>query len=128
MITVANGRVDGWLGEYIGRRMRNRPGSVLGNPYKIEAKTEAAHLIAVELYGQHLWGIVHRGWKRASPANRAILLELQRLLDLAIKGDLTLDCWCKPLPCHGDVVKCVLTYAIDKNHRFVPSHKEVDFE
>ena len=121
MINIANGRVDGWTGQYIGRKMRNRPGSALGNPYKVEAKTEAAHLISVELYGQRLWGVVHRGWTLASPQDRTVLTELQRLLDLSIEGDLTLTCWCKPLPCHGDVIKTVLEWAIAEDHRFVPS-------
>jgi len=34
--------------------------------------------------------------------------ELIRLAELSKEGDLTLICWCTPLPCHGDVIKDAL--------------------
>lgn len=34
--------------------------------------------------------------------------EIWRLVELARTGDVTLLCWCAPLPCHGDVVKQVV--------------------
>jgi hypothetical protein len=46
--------------------------------------------------------------------NEVILNELWRLVEIGRKKELVLLCWCKPLPCHGDVVKSCLEW-MDKN-------------
>lgn len=35
-------------------------------------------------------------------------LEIARLRVLARGGPLELDCYCSPLPCHGDVLRAIL--------------------
>lgn len=76
-------------GEYIGRP------SVLGNQFIIVRDGSRAEVI--ELY--RAW--LRRQWKEHKPARRE-LIKLAR--DLKVYGKLRLVCWCKPLPCHGDVI------------------------
>lgn len=113
IIRVANGRVDGWIGEYIGRPMPRhveavvRRGSVLGNPYKPAAHTAPHHLKACHAYKAWLWGQINGGL-----ATTGVRMELQRLKVLSLRPEgVTLICWCSPLPCHGDVIKGAIEWA-----------------
>ena len=75
-------------GEYIGRP------SALGNPFVIGRDGNRDEVIAK--YRVWLWGeIKKRG---------AVYNELLRLAKLDIDGEVTLVCYCKPVPCHGDVI------------------------
>ena len=44
-------------------------------------------------------------WERIESAETSILNPLRELAERANEGDLYLACYCKPLPCHGDVLK-----------------------
>ena len=80
---------------YVGRTCARVPGSALGNPY---------HRQPGEAHGATL--ARYRQWLRAHyRAGGVVRQELERLADLAAAGDLVLGCWCKPHPCHGDVIK-----------------------
>ena len=86
---------------YIGRTCSGLTGSILGNPHKVGwcpvCKTRHERGSTIELY---------REWLRAEyRKNGEVRRELERLADLAEQGSLVLGCWCKPAPCHGDVVK-----------------------
>jgi HK97 family phage portal protein len=71
---------------YIGRP------SPLGNPYKIGPDGTRDEVIAK-----------YAAWLPTDPAAQA---EISALSNRLRNGeDLTLLCWCSPLPCHGDVVK-----------------------
>ena len=80
---------------YIGRTCSGLTGSVLGNPFKRQAGQAPGSTLDD-----------YRAWLRAEyRKNGAVRQELERLADLATKGNLVLGCWCKPAPCHGDVVR-----------------------
>jgi hypothetical protein len=86
-------------GVYVGR------GSVLGNKFRIGVDGNRKEVIGK--YRMWLWGEIKRN-------NEVILNELWRLVEIGRKKELVLLCWCKPLPCHGDVVKSCLEW-MDKN-------------
>lgn len=74
---------------YIGNRIRfhpkKYPQSKWGNPFKIGKDGTREEVI-----------IKYRKWLLSNPEL------LKQLPELCGK---TLGCWCKPLPCHGDVIK-----------------------
>ncbi len=80
---------------YVGRECYGFKGSVLANPFKRRARQAPGST----LDDYRAW--LRAEWKRGG----AVRQELERLADLAAAGNLTLGCWCKPDPCHGDVVK-----------------------
>lgn len=86
-------------GIYIGR------GSVLGNKFRIGV--DGSRKEVIEKYRMWLWGEIKRN-------NRVVVNELWRLIEIGREKDLVLLCWCKPLPCHGDVVKSCIEW-MDKN-------------
>lgn len=80
-------------GEYIGR------GSPLGNPFiigKHGTREEVIEKYSVYLKDQ----IVKR--------NAEIINELKRIYILSTTQNVVLLCFCKPLPCHGQVIIDVL--------------------
>lgn len=99
-IIVASKR-NGAVGEYVGRP------SPLGNPFSHTDGTLAQYRVAtreeaVAKYADWLHARIMEG-------NRAVTRELERLGKLAEeRGELTLVCWCAPLPCHADVIREVL--------------------
>jgi hypothetical protein len=91
---------------YIGRAVRNRKASPLGNPFRI--KDEYERPAAIEQY---------RAWlteqmESDTPARREIHRIAEFAAGLAEDTPLGLVCWCKEADrevlCHGDVVKGVL--------------------
>lgn len=87
------------VGEYIGR------GSPLGNPWPIRGFDTREIVIA--RYRVYLRQQIENG-------NISVISELERLGNIAITtGKLNIQCFCSPLPCHGDVIKEVLESAIN---------------
>ena len=74
---------------YIGR------GSKWGNPFVIGRNGGRAEVIAK--YRRYLWARIEQGQ-----------VSLDDLLALDGKR---LGCFCKPLPCHGDVIKAAVEWA-----------------
>ena len=97
-ITVVN-KHHKQTGEYIGR------GSPLGNPYPIDVLNGQTREVVIRDY---------RAWLKSQIYYNvpAVCNELNRLVDLAQQGELKLQCFCAPLPCHGDVIKQVLLEAM----------------
>ena len=95
MIVVANVKW-GQPGVYIGRAVRCHPASVLSNPYPIIPGRTRAQAIAA-----------YRVWlaERVAAGDEAIMEELKRIKGLSRIGDVRLNCWCRPLACHGQVIK-----------------------
>jgi hypothetical protein len=83
---------DGAVRVYIGRP------SPLGNPYQIGQQGSRAEVI--EQYEQWL--------KNELRGGGMVRKELERLARIAAEHPLELECWCKPLACHGDVLKRVI--------------------
>jgi len=110
MITVRIGHVNRDAGEYIGRPMRDRPGSPLGNQERIDhpitSRTNRAKCI--EKYRAWIWRYV--------PGDNVVYAEIRRLFALARRPEgVTLTCWCRDTSqtspaCHGDVIKSVLEW------------------
>ena len=95
-VVVVNVRRERPVGMvYIGRRCAGLEGSVLGNPFR----RQAGQTPGSTLNDYRAW--LRDEWKRGG----AVRQELERLADLAEQGNLVLGCWCKPDPCHGDVIK-----------------------
>ena len=83
-------------GIYIGRPFFGRKGSPLRNPFK-QAKGEP-NGATLDRYRQYLTAEIAAG-------NPAILEELARIQQARRDGEVMLICWCKPNPCHGDIIK-----------------------
>lgn len=111
-ITVANGRQVGFTGLdklYIGRAnphpKYNLPGSVLGNPYSIGKDGDREQVVSK--YRVWLWqeikkkGVVYQ--ELISIANR-----------IKAGNNLILTCYCKPLDCHGDIIKRAVEWLINQ--------------
>lgn len=97
VISIVN-KHHGKSGEYIGR------GSPLGNPFPIGEKYTRQQAIAK-----------YAVWLRQQidDGNLTVLTELNRLGNKAIdENRLTLQCFCYPKPCHGDVIKRIISKAI----------------
>ena len=77
--------------------------TIIGNPFKLE---EYPRWKSLKLYREWLW-------RKINDKNSNVLEHLHRLARVAITNDLYLVCCCKPLPCHGDIVKSALEWLID---------------
>lgn len=94
---------------YVGRAMRGRPGSPLGNPYKLN--NEADRLQVIKDYRKWLWAQMQDG-------NGSVMTELRRLHKMAKSGQsqcLLLLCWCRGIDqqspaCHADVIEAALQW------------------
>ena len=97
MIIVENKRTYQGKGDYIGRP------TVLGNPVKIGERCQFCGEVhreggsTLKCYKQYLWKQMNQN----SAVKKAVR-------DLAVRHrngeDIILICWCKPNPCHGDVL------------------------
>lgn len=77
--------------------------SVLGNPFAINKDGDRKEV--VEKYRKWLWS----EFKKKSE----VYQELVRIAKKVKAGDsVQLACWCKPLACHGDVVKKCIEWMI----------------
>lgn len=105
MINVINGTVLGFNHPdeiYIGRSYKKTmKESPLHNPFSVK---EYGRDKALELYTYYLFNEYR---KQSGPVYEE-LLRLSKLYKE--KQTLTLVCWCKPKPCHGDVIKKVLQF------------------
>ena len=77
---------------YIGRP------SMWGNPYTIGKHGDRTTVI--DKYRTYLWEQVRRGNIRRE--------------QLASLHGKTLGCWCKPQPCHGDVLAAAVKWAMEE--------------
>jgi hypothetical protein len=95
MIKVVNVRRERPAGMiYVGRACAGFAGSVLGNPYHRRPEDARGSTLAD-----------YRQWLREQyRAGGSVRQELERLADMAERRDTVLGCWCKPAPCHADIV------------------------
>ncbi|MBP0008066.1 DUF4326 domain-containing protein [Roseofilum sp. Belize Diploria] len=106
-ITVTNGKTSGFHGAnkiYIGRnnpKYRLYGGNQLANPYKIGKDGTREECIAK--YKEWLWQCI-------KAENQIILKTLEMIKQRAETEDIELVCWCKPLACHGDILKSCLEW------------------
>lgn len=98
---------------YIGRGNSQILHSPLANPFKISATCSRDESIAQ--YETWLFQAI-------GSRNEQVIKELNRLYFLAKTGDLELVCYCKPLACHGDVIKRVLDNALEERSTRISSN------
>ena len=100
---------------YIGRRPE---GNILGNPFThIQTKQTLAQFVvgsrqeSVDRYSEY--------FDNKYGTDVAYTKAIDALYD-RVKGgeDLTLGCWCKPLACHGDIIKAKLEKKLDEEMSF----------
>ena len=101
MIIVKNRKTYKGPGEWI---CRGR--SPLGNPFKMEKESDR-HCV-IQKY--RVWFIE----EFYNPDDTTVRNEFHRLVKIALKGDLTLICWCAPKECHGDYLKEAIERYIEK--------------
>lgn len=106
--------------------------SMLGNPFHME--TESSRLLVVKTFREYLSAIaideeepaivasrlsaiheipISNTWKR--PTHRQFIGELNRVYKITLIEDVTLLCWCAPLPCHCHVVENYINWRKNKN-------------
>ena len=90
MIRIENAHTYRGDGFKIGRP------SPLGNPFKIDAKTSRAS--AVSQYREWLLKML----ETENPTSKAFMVLLTHYQE---HGNLTLICFCAPLPCHAEVIR-----------------------
>lgn len=93
---------------YIGRNFGNLEGSVLGNKFKINRDGDRKEVI--EKYRKWLWKEVKK--KEGKVWNELMML----VKEVKAGKDIYLSCWCKPLECHGDVIKSCIEWLIKEGH------------
>lgn len=108
MLKVVNGKKVGFVGGnkiYVGRSSYGQKGSVLQNKFKVGR--DGSRNDVVEKYRKWLWIEFQKKGE--------VYEELVRIAGLVKAGnDVKLVCWCKPLSCHGDVVKSCVEWMIQK--------------
>ena len=98
MMEIKVGRVGEMPGHYIGRNGKGSQ-SNLGNPFKPRERSIEAHKEVCEQYRVWLW-------QKICAKDAGVLGELEQIRQEAKQaGGVTLQCFCSPLPCHGDVIK-----------------------
>jgi len=110
---VVNGKVDGFVGKdkiYIGRANKNLSRSPLANQYAIGFDGDRDQII--ELYRRWLWYQINIGEHNPNGALKE-LLAMARLVKAG--NPVILTCYCKPLACHGDVIKRAVDWLIREN-------------
>jgi len=122
MLRVENGKTFGWSssaverwvgGVYIGRAnpAHGLTGSPLANPFVVGKDGERR--VVVEKYRRWLWEQV-KEW-RATGKQTPVTTALNDLVEQVKAGkDITLICWCAPLPCHGDVIVSAVNWLIQE--------------
>lgn len=108
-IEIINGKKVGFIGEdkiYIGRRNScyELEASPLANIFGVRSNGRES---SIEKYKIYLFQQVAKG-------TGPVYEELLRIARLHNNGEhIKLACWCYPKPCHGDVVKQVVTWLAD---------------
>lgn len=84
-----------------------RPGSVLGNPYKLDkakAHDEGERNKVLNNYKCWLWSEIKK--------QREVWMELRRLARIAQTEDLHLLCWCAPQSCHAEGIRAAIEWVL----------------
>lgn len=92
--------------------------SLLGNPFMIGR--DGTRLEVISKYKQWLWLQMQN--------SEAVQAELNKLVALVKQSNtLELECWCAPLPCHGDVVAEAIKYLMQRDaiHEEIEDHLDL---
>ena len=83
-------------------------GSVLGNPFKMKDESKEERKRVIQEFKQYLW-------KKMNEEPNKVSWEMMRLARMNTV-DVKLVCCCKPLDCHGDVIKSGVEWLRQKNN------------
>ena len=93
---------------YIGR------GSILGNPYTSiqNRQTKAEYIVSsreesINLFDKYIQELIEN-------KDKDVCDFLNEIYKKAIKDDVYLACYCKPKPCHGDIIKRIIDSKFEK--------------
>ena len=115
-LVVLNGKQYGFVGDnrfYIGRGNASYrlPQSPLANPFVVGRDGDRREVI--EKFRRWLWPQLKR-WRETGELTEAT----QALKAIAVDVDegklVVLTCWCKPEPCHGDVIVSCINWIIEQ--------------
>lgn len=106
MIEVVNVRNTDDTYEYVGRTRKFGDGS-LGNPYELKDYNNDREKV-IALFRESLW-------EQMKDRNSQQYIELQKLKQKALKGDLKLGCHCHPKKCHADVIKRAIEWMMSND-------------
>ncbi len=96
-------------GEYVGR------GSVLGNPF---SHVHGCGKFPVDCREDAIRAYEDWLLNKLQNQTEPYYTEFNRLQQKYIaEGHLTLKCWCKPLPCHADVIAKFITHGFNNTSR-----------
>ena len=116
MLIVQNGKRYGFIGDnrfYVGRANLScrLPQSPLANPFVVGRDGDRREVI--EKFRRWLWPQLKR-WRETGELKEAT----QALKAIAVDVDegklVVLTCWCKPEPCHGDVIVSCINWIIEQ--------------
>jgi hypothetical protein len=74
------------------------PCHALGNPFSLNAYSRDEAIARYRVWLE----------KKVSERDKEVCAALNTLWQVALKQDVELECFCAPLPCHGDVIKAVV--------------------
>lgn len=77
------------------------PAHALANPYKVAPHGPYTREQSITKYGRWLE-------QKIAAKDKAVCAALNEIWLAAKQGEVELECFCKPLACHGDVVKRVV--------------------
>jgi Domain of unknown function (DUF4326) len=110
MITVINGKLDGFVGEdkiYIGRANKyyRQKESPLHNPFKIPEDGDRSEVS--KKFDKYLYQKV-KLWMNEGILDETMFAIREICFKVLDGQEVILCCYCKPLQCHGDgIVRCV---------------------
>lgn len=94
---------------YVGRRCAGWSASALGNPFHRNGGAAGQTLPAFRAW---LWQEIRRGQAGEPSAAYAELCALAR--QVAAGEPVVLGCWCKPAPCHADIVRSAVLWLVEQ--------------
>ena len=85
----------------------------LGNPYQLGRGVGFSNLAERErVIGRYRVHLEREMTKKTGPVHG----ELRRIVGLVRRGEkVALNCWCAPLPCHGDVIAKMVEKIVESN-------------
>lgn len=115
MLIVLNGKKFGFIGEnkiYIGRANGQLPQSPLANPFILGR--DGDRLTVVEKFRHWLWPQIKQ-WQETGELTPAVMALKDLVIASKENRTVILTCWCRPSPCHGDVIDSCVQWLIKEN-------------
>lgn len=89
----------------------DRVNPVLGNPHRMKSRTREERARVIAAYRRDMAA----SWRTRGAMYQAVAALAERVQS---GESLCLQCWCKPLPCHADVIQQAVQALLDGQDRF----------